>query len=106
MNEIDQTHVFELLGQIASGDSFGSTLLDNGIPMRQATKPTHDHEFQPNLAGPLSHTEPDELLKVFVAFVPLVQPSAKVKLDAMLALRHLLAHTSSLEHLDISNNAV
>lgn len=48
----------------------------------------------------------DELVNIFMALVPVVQQSTKVRLVAMLGLRQLLAHVSSAEHLDISQSAV
>lgn len=65
-----------------------------------------DPEPKADPAVPVQNTGPDELINIFVALVPLVQWSAKARVVAMLALRRLLAHTSTLEHLDISNCAV
>ncbi len=103
MAEVDQCRVFELLGQIACGDSLGSRNPETGSSLPHSNCPICDYGINPDLAETSSDTERIDL---FVALVPLIQRSAKTRVIAMVALMRLLAHTPSLENMDISNCAV
>ena len=105
LTEVDRSRVFELLGQIACGNSrlFHS---DSSIPVSNPTCSICDLDIKTNLPPLISGDRSDTLVQIFVALVPLVQRSAKVRVVAMLALRRLLAHTSSPTNLDISNCGV
>ena len=74
--------------------------------MPLASCPICDDENNVKLIETGSESGSDELISIFVALVPIIQRSKKARLVALLAVRRLLAHTSSSEHLDISIGAL
>lgn len=98
--------MFELLGQIACGEHLDLSQPDGGMSADNSYCGYCDVDSNAVPVESLPDGGPDELLNLFIALLPVAQRSAKARIAAMLSLRRLLAHTSSLEHLDISHCTV
>jgi serine/threonine-protein kinase ATR len=79
---------------------------EKGISLTHSECPVCDHETTFDLVGSSPHMGEDEIIHLFVTLLPIIQRSLKVRLVGMLALRRLLSHTSSIEHLDIADCAI
>ena len=102
LSEADQYIILDLLGLAACADSNGQVSQGSDLSSPSACSDC-DIDLR-NIDGARKVTGSLELLKTFVAIIPLIQKSVTARTVGLLSLRRLLMHTDSVEFLSIGQS--